>query len=127
VFDTYWIVLGVATVASITIAVGAGWWLKQQATGQWASRADDDAAMARVQQGFLQRAVVRAAAVEGPGLAGAAFAYSTGNGLLLLATAASAVTTAALFPTRGRMDRWIEEVTGAVGLPEPGEEGQGNG
>jgi len=126
--DIYWIVLAVSMVGTVAVCVGAGWWLKQQAAVQWSSRADDDAATARVYHGFMQRAFVRAAAVEGPGLAGAAFALITGNGLLLLATAASAVTMAALFPTGARMDRWIEEVTGGEGADadEAGEEGQGN-
>lgn len=106
-----WTLLVIA-VAGVVVAVLAGVLLLRQARAQWAARADDEAAMARVYRGFTTRCMVRAAALEAPGLMGAALTLLSGNWLMLLATLGSVIALTVLFPTPGRMDRWVEDVTG---------------
>lgn len=92
---------------------------------RWESRADDEAAMRRVYQGFVSLSVLQGAALEGPGFLGAVSTYLTGNWLLLLATLGSVMALALLFPRAARIERWIDEVTGGgVDDVTPDQEGR---
>lgn len=107
-----WLLVGVGAL-SLTFVVLAPGLLVKQARKQWEARADDESAMSSVYQGFLSLSVLQFAMIEGPGLLGAVVTLITGNWLMLIATGVSVLMMAALFPRRSRMERWVEEVTGA--------------
>lgn len=85
----------------------------------WEARADDEAAMGKVYQGFVKLSIIHAALMEGPGLLGAVAALLTGNALMLLAPLASVVVLALLFPRTSRLNRWVEEATGTLPVGAP--------
>ncbi|MDP1662315.1 MAG: hypothetical protein Q8L55_10415 [Phycisphaerales bacterium] len=112
-------------VAALVVVFVAPMVMARAARKRWESRADDEAAMGRVYQGFVSMSVVQGAALEGPGFLGAVSTYLTGNWMLLLATLGSVVALAVLFPRAARIESWIDEVTGG-GVDEvtPDQEGR---
>lgn len=111
--------------AALVVVLVAPIVMARAARRRWESRADDEAAMGRVYQGFVSLSVVQGAALEGPGFLGAVSTYLTGNWMLLLATLGSVVALAVLFPRAARIERWIDEVTGGcVDDVTPDQEGR---
>lgn len=110
--DIFSIAVPVLWVAMLAVVVLAPGFMARSARKRWEARADDDAAMRRVYQGFSIMSILQAAMMEGPGLFGAVATLLTGNALFLLAPLGSVIVLATIFPRASRMNRWIEEATG---------------
>jgi hypothetical protein len=102
---------------SVTTAWAVGSLIKKQAARVWEARADDEAATLRAVQSFNVLTIMRSAFFEGPGLFGAVAAMLTGNALFLIAPAVCVLLLALAFPTSGRLQGWLDDVTGGPATP----------
>lgn len=112
--DAYTVVVLIAAALALAVAYWGPGLVMRGSQRRFESRADDEAAMARVFQGFMTASVLRGAALELPGVLGAFATMLTGNWLMLLATVGSVVALAVTFPRSASIERWIDEVTGGA-------------